>query len=225
MTQPRRALLAIALFFAFFSAASLAAPGVVFADDLPTHIDPPDQDKPAKDLDKPGTTGDIAVLGSMTAPVTVIEYASLTCPHCADFSVKTFPELKKRYIDTGKVRFIFREFPLDPLAGAGFMLARCAGKDKFMDVVETLFAKQHDWVVKEPVQPLENLVKPYGFTDDSFKACLHNQQVLAEMQAVAMRGMVFGVHATPTFFVNGKELIGDQPIESMAQAIEPDLKK
>jgi len=219
VTPTRRALLAIALFFGVFSAVYLAAPTVSLADDLPTHIDRPDQDKPAKDLDKPGTTGDIAVLGSMTAPVTIIEYASLTCPHCADFSVKTFPELKKRYIDTGKVRFIFREFPLDPLAGAGFMLARCAGKDKFMDVVETLFAKQHEWVVKEPIAPLENLVKPYGFTDDSFKACLHNQQVLAEMQAVATRGMVFGVHATPTFFVNGKELIGDQPIEAMADAI------
>jgi protein-disulfide isomerase len=100
----------------------------------------------AEDLAKAGPDGDV-VLGSEKAPVTIIEYASMTCPHCAHFSENTFPELQKRYIDTGKVRFIFREFPLDALAAAGFMLARCAGTDKFMPVVETLFAKQRDWMV------------------------------------------------------------------------------
>jgi protein-disulfide isomerase len=94
-----------------------------------------------RELAKAGPNGDI-ILGSATAPVTIIEYASMTCPHCAHFAEKTLPELQTRYIDTGKVRFIFREFPLDPLAAGGFMLARCAGKDKYMQVVETLFARQ-----------------------------------------------------------------------------------
>ena len=117
------------------------------------------------DLAKAGPDGDV-VLGSEKAPVTVIEYASMTCPHCAHFSTATFPELQKRYIDTGKVRFIFREFPFDALAAAGFMLARCAGKDKFMAVVETLFAKQSEWMVQKPVPPLMNIAKQFGFTQE-----------------------------------------------------------
>ena len=91
------------------------------------------------------------VLGAANAPVTIIEYASMTCPHCATFHETTYPEMKKQYIDTGKVRFIFREFPLDPLAAAGSMLARCAGKDKYFALIETLFAQQKDWVIQKPL--------------------------------------------------------------------------
>ena len=120
-------------------------------------------------LAKAGPDGDV-VLGSDKAPVTIIEYASMTCPHCAHFSTTTFPELQKRYIDTGKVRFIFREFPLDALAAAGFMLARCAGKDKFMPMVETLFAKQPEWMVQKPIEPLAEIAKQFGFTQQTFDA-------------------------------------------------------
>ena len=112
-----------------------------------------DSEPDQAELAKAGPDGDV-VLGSDKAPVTIIEYASMTCPHCAHFSSTTFPELQKRYIDTGKVRYIFREFPLDALAAAGFMLARCAGKDKFMPIVETLFAKQQEWMVEKPMPPL-----------------------------------------------------------------------
>ncbi len=122
-----------------------------------------------EELAEPGPDGDV-VLGDEKAPVTIIEYASMTCGHCAHFSVTTFPELKTRYIDTGKVRFIMREFPLDPLAAAGFMLARCAGKDKYMPMVETLFAKQADWVVQKPLDPLKEIAKQAGFTEESFEA-------------------------------------------------------
>src|SRR6202167_2718531 len=131
----------------------------------------------AEELAQAGPAGDI-VLGSEKAPVTVIEYASMTCPHCAHFSETTFPELQKRYIDTGKVRFIFREFPLDALAAAGFMLARCGGKDKFMPIVETLFAKQQDWMVQKPVPPLMEIARQFGYTQQTFDQCLANQQVL-----------------------------------------------
>ncbi len=177
------------------------------------------------DLAKAGPDGDI-VLGSEKAPVTVIEYASMTCPHCAHFSTTTLPELQKRYIDTGKVRFIFREFPFDALAAAGFMLARCAGKDKFMPVVETLFAKQSEWMVQKPVPPLMGIAKQFGFTQESFDKCLANQQVLDGIQDVRDRAAEkLGVNSTPTFFVNGKKLVGDQSIDAMAKEIEPYLKE
>ena len=147
------------------------------------------------------------MLGSEKAPVTIIEYASMTCPHCAHFSDTTFPELQKRYIDTGKVRFIFREFPLDALAAAGFMLARCAGKDKFMPVVETLFAKQREWMVEKPIEPLADIAKQFGFTQQTFDACLANQKVLDGIQEVRDRASEkLGVNSTPTFFINGKKL-------------------
>jgi protein-disulfide isomerase len=176
------------------------------------------------ELAKPGPDGDV-VLGSEKAPVTIIEYASMTCPHCAHFSTTTFPELQKRYIDTGKVRFIFREFPLDALAAAGFMLARCAGKDKFMPVVETLFAKQPEWMVQKPIEPLRTIARQFGFTEESFDQCLANQNVLDNIQTVRDRAATkLGVNSTPTFFVNGKKLTGDQSIDSLAKSIDPYLK-
>ena len=179
---------------------------------------------PAK-LAKAGPDGDI-VLGSDKAPVTIIEYASMTCPHCAHFSEHTFPELQKRYIDTGKVRFIFREFPLDALAAAGFMLARCAGKDKFMPVVEALFAKQRDWMVEQPIPALREIAKQFGFTQQTFDDCLANQKLLDGIQEVRDRAAEqLGVDSTPTFFVNGKRLKGDQSIEVLAKEIDPYLKE
>ena len=189
----------------------------------PVRADAPDPE-PAE-LAKMGPDGDVA-LGSEKAPVTIIEYASMTCPHCAHFSTTTFPELQKRYIDTGKVRFIFREFPLDALAAAGFMLARCAGKDKFLPIVETLFAKQPEWIVRKPLQPLMDIAKQFGFTQESFDQCLANQQVLDGIQAVRDRAATkLGVSSTPTFFVNGKRLVGDQSIDALAKAIDPYLKE
>jgi protein-disulfide isomerase len=158
-------------------------------------VAPAQAELPAGDLSvelaQPAPGGDMAI-GSDKAPVTIIEYASMTCPHCAHFSETTFPELKKRYIDTGKVRFIFREFPLDKLAAAGFMLARCASKDgggeRYMAVVETLFAKQQEWVVPDnPVPPLENIAKQFGFTEESFNACLKDQSIMNGIEAVRDR--------------------------------------
>jgi protein-disulfide isomerase len=176
------------------------------------------------ELAKAGPDGDV-VLGSEKAPVTIIEYASMTCPHCAHFSTTTFPELEKRYIDTGKVRFIFREFPLDALAAAGFMLARCAGNDKFLPVIETLFAKQPEWMVEKPITPLREIAKQFGFTEQSFDACLANQKVLDAIQDVRDRAATkLGVNSTPTFFVNGKKLVGDQSIDALAKEIDPYLK-
>ena len=177
------------------------------------------------DLADAGPNGDI-VLGSDKAPVTVIEYASMTCPHCAHFSETTLPELQKRYIDTGKVRYMLRTFPLDQLAAAGFMLAICGGKDKYMPIVETLFAKQAEWIVKEPVPPLKAIAKQFGFTEDQFNQCLANQKVLDGIQQVRDHAVEkLGVSSTPTFFINGKKLIGDLTIDQMAKEIDPYLKE
>ncbi len=219
MTLTRRQMLTATATFAFAGAAG----AILWLPAQPTQAAAAETD--LAELAKPGPDGDV-VLGSEKAPVTVIEYASMTCPHCAHFSTTTFPELQKRYIDTGKVRFIFREFPLDPLAAAGFMLARCAGKDKFMPIVETLFAKQPEWMVQKPIPPLVEIAKQFGFTQESFDQCLANQKVLDAIQEVRDRAAEkLGVNSTPTFFINGKKLSGDQSIEAMAKEIDPYLKE
>jgi protein-disulfide isomerase len=178
----------------------------------------------AAELLVPGPLGEQEV-GSATAPVTIIEYASMTCPHCAQFHETVYPELKKTYIDTGKVRFIFREFPLDPLAAAGFMLARCGDKDKYFPMIETLFAQQKDWVVQKPLEPLLAIAKQAGFTQESFDKCLANQKVLDGIEEVRTRAaQKFQVTSTPTFFVNGKMLRGSPTLEELTKQIEANLK-
>jgi len=221
LTLSRRQLFTTAAIVVLTGAGSA---GAILSDLVePAKADTPEPDQ--AELTKAGPEGDI-VLGSDKAPVTIIEYASMTCPHCAHFSTDTFPELQKRYIDTGKVRYIFREFPLDPLSAAGFMLARCAGKDKFMPVVETLFAKQLDWMVQKPIEPLRAIAKQFGFTEQSFDQCLANQHVLDGIQEVRDRAAEkLGVNSTPTFFVNGQKLTGDQSIDALAKVIDPYLKQ
>jgi protein-disulfide isomerase len=177
------------------------------------------------DLMQPGPLEDM-VLGDPSAPITIIEYASMTCPHCAHFEQKTYPELKRRYIDTGKVRLIFREFPLDPLATAGSMLARCAGKDKFFSLVETLFRQQADWAVWNATKPLLTIAKEAGFTESSFYACLENDaKILEGIEAVRQRASdKFGVNSTPTFFINGRIRRGDVSLEELEAVMHPFLK-
>jgi protein-disulfide isomerase len=133
-------------------------------------------DPSSADLAMAGPLGDVW-LGSADAKCTIIEYASMTCTHCAAFHRLTWPKLKSTYIDTGKVHFTLREFPLDPLASAGFMLARCAGNDKYFAMTDLLFDKQDDWAfVKKPLESLASLTKQAGFTQKSFEECLKNQE-------------------------------------------------
>ncbi len=217
MSPTRRQLLSATAFFAL--ALPFLSKTAIFT---PARAD--DANPSPADLADPGPQPDI-MIGSDKAPVTIIEYASMTCPHCAHFSETTFPELQKKYIDTGKVRYTLRSFPLDALAAAGFMLARCAGNDKYMPMVETLFAKQADWIVKEPLPPLKEIAKQFGFTEESFNACLANQKVLDEIQAVRDHAVEkLGVNSTPTFFVNGKRLIGDVSMDQLSKEIDPYLK-
>jgi protein-disulfide isomerase len=176
------------------------------------------------ELNKPGPLGDIS-LGDDNAPITIIEYASMTCPHCAHFSNDVFPEFKKKYIDTGKVRFIMREFPLDQLAAAAFMLARCAGKDRYYPMIETLFATQRDWVVQRPLQPLMRIAKQAGMSEDAFNECLKDQKILDSINEVRERASkVLKVDSTPTFFINGKVFKGEATLEEFEKQLAPYLK-
>jgi len=177
-----------------------------------------------EELMSPGALPD-QVLGAAEAPVTIVEYASMTCPHCAAFHETTYPELKKRYIDSGKVRFIFREFPLDPLAAAGFMLARCAGDGKYYPMIETLFHQQKTWAVQKPIPPLLAIAKQAGFSQQSFEQCLANQKLLEDIEKVRERAAnKFGVASTPTFFINGERVTGAISIEELEKKIQPYLK-
>lgn len=176
---------------------------------------------PVEELMKPGDLPDL-VLGEPDAKVTIVEYASMTCPHCASFHNHVLPELKTKYIDTGQVRLVFREFPLDNLAAAGAMLARCAGDNAF-PMLEVLFKKQDEWVTRnDPVSKLFEIAKQAGFTKESFEKCLTDDKLLSQIEAVRTRAnQQFGVNSTPTFFVNGKRLSGGGSMSDFDRALEP----
>ncbi|WP_414475023.1 DsbA family protein [Microvirga sp. M2] len=180
------------------------------------------QNVAVQDLAVAGPRGDVA-LGPENAKVTIVEYASLTCSHCAHFHATTWPELKKRYIDTGKIRFILREFPLDPLATAGFMLARCDGNDKFYPITDMLFEQQKNWAfVDKPLDSLRQLMKQAGFSQEKFDACLKDQKLYDAVNAVKNRAMEqFSVDATPTFFINGQRHPGSLTIDGIEKVIKP----
>ena len=183
------------------------------------------QSVPEADLMQQGPLPDM-VLGDDKATVTVIEYASMTCPHCAHFALTTFPQIKEKYIDTGKIKYILREFPFDPIAAGAFMLARCTGgKDKYYAMVDLLFRTQQTWAVDHPLGPMLNVVKQAGYTEDSFKACLSDQKVLDGITWVRDRAAKeFKVGSTPTFFINGQMTVGAISFEEMQKLIDPLLK-
>jgi protein-disulfide isomerase len=169
---------------------------------------------------EPGALPD-KVLGNADAPVTIVEYASMTCPHCAHFHATTLPELKTKYIDTGKVRLIFREFPFDPRAEAGFMLARCSN-DNYFPMVDVLFRQQQNWAsVENAKDALLQISKLAGFSQESFEACLTDQKLLEDVRAVQKRGAdEFKVDSTPTFFINGNTYKGALTIAEMSAIID-----
>lgn len=169
---------------------------------------------------------DDMVVGEDAAPVTIIEYASMTCPHCAHFHENVYPEVKEAYIETGKARLIFREFPLDRLAAAASMLARCVEPDRFFPFVGVLFEKQKDWVTESPIEPLKNLAKQAGLNDETFDKCLSNQELLDGIVWVRDRGdQEFDVNGTPSFFVNGEFVSAAdvRDFDAMAEVIEKHL--
>ncbi|OHV85736.1 disulfide bond formation protein DsbA [Ensifer sp. LCM 4579] len=175
-------------------------------------------------LMEPGPLPEMA-LGEADAPVTIVEYMSMTCPHCAAFHNNTFEAIKAKYIDTGKVRFIVREFPFDPRAAAAFMLARCAPEGQYFPMISMLFKQQRQWAAAENGRDaLLQMSKLAGFTQESFEACLTNQKLLDDVNAVMQRGAKeFGVQSTPTFFVNGEHYSGDMSVDVMSALIDRKL--
>lgn len=161
------------------------------------------------------------VMGEADAPVTIVEYASMTCGHCANFHNNTLPAIKEKYIDTGKARLILREFPFDPRAEAGFMLARCAD-DKYFAMIDVLFEQQRNWVpVENAREALLQIARLAGFSQESFEACLTNQELLEDVRAVRSRAAEeFGVDATPTFFINGNKYAGALSVDEMSAIID-----
>ncbi len=178
-----------------------------------------------EELMKPGPLAEESQ-GQADAPVTMIEYASMTCSHCANFDSQVYPALKSKYIDTGKVRYIMREFPLDPLAKAGFMLARCAGDDKYFAMIDVLFKMQAQWAfVKDPVPALLSIAKQAGFTEQKFNECLSNQKLFDDIDAVRQHAAEkLGVNSTPTFFINGQIHRGEITLDELDKVLAPYLK-
>jgi protein-disulfide isomerase len=182
------------------------------------------QDVNVEALYKPGPLGD-QVLGSPNAPVTIVEYASVTCPACAAFHAQTYPTLKSKYIDAGKVRLIFREFPTQPapVSIAGFMLAHCS-RDKYFPLLEVLFDQQRSWA-QDPYNGFLRIARQAGFSQESFDACLKDEKLATAIQEVAQRGSTeFKVESTPTFFINGKKYVGVLKVEELEKILEPLLK-
>lgn len=175
----------------------------------------------ATDLLQPGPLPE-RILGRDDAPVTVIEYASMTCGHCANFHLNVWPAFKAEFIDTGKVRFILREFPFDPRATAAFMLARCTGDDRWYPTVDLLFRNQPRWArAQDGKEGFLSVLSMTGLKEADLEACLSDQALLDKVNAVAARGQELGVDSTPTFFINGEKYTGVMPIEQLRAVIEP----
>lgn len=178
-----------------------------------------------EELMKAGPLPDLA-MGNANAPVTIVEYASMTCGHCANFHNKILPVLKEKYIDTGKVRLVFREFPLDERAALASMMARCAGGDKALPLISMLFSKQDDWAAaKDDFLPkIFKFGQQVGITKQTFDECRQNEKLIKDIIAVRDRGNTsFGVNQTPTFFINGKKMDGGT-VEDFEKALAPLIK-
>lgn len=154
-------------------------------------------------------------MGDPAAKVVLVEYASLTCPHCAAFHAQILPGLKKEFIDTGKVRYIYRDFPLDRLALGAAMVARCSGRESFFGFIDTFYAAQSQWSgASNPVAALANLAKLGGMNGKAFEACLQNAEVQNEVLKQRLEGSRdYKVEATPTVFVNGDRYSGGMTLE------------
>jgi protein-disulfide isomerase len=181
----------------------------------------------AADVAKPVSLPDMA-LGPKDASVTITEYASMTCPHCAAFNATVFPKLKSEYIDTGKVRYVFREFPLDVKAAGGSILARCIAKDdpaRYFAVIDMLFRQQNDWVMKGTTETLTRIGKQAGLSQQSVETCLTDQTLLDKVSAdQRFAAEVLKVNSTPTFFINGEMVRGEISFEEFDKRIKAQLK-
>ena len=165
------------------------------------------------------------VIGNAEAPITIIEYASLTCPHCATFHAETLPQIKKEWIETGKAKLIYRDFPLDKYAASAAMIARCAPEDKYFIFLNAFFAQQKNWSrADDPVTVLTQLAGLGGMSKDDVDACLANEELQDAILQMRLDGqMEYGINSTPSFVINGK-MINNLPYEDFKDILEDAAK-
>jgi protein-disulfide isomerase len=163
------------------------------------------------------------ILGDPAAPVTIIEYASLTCPHCAAFHKETLPGLKERYIDTGKVKLNFQDFPLDENAVRAAMLTHCAGPERYYRFLDVFFAQQASWAnARDPVAAIKQLAKLGGMSEEAINACLSDRSVEDTVLQARLEGQEkHGVRSTPSFIIDGKLYAGNRTVDEFAEIIDP----
>ena len=162
------------------------------------------------------------ILGKADAPITIVEYASLTCPHCARFHKETLPQIKAAYIDTGKAKLIYRDFPFDGLALRAAALARCAPQERYFAVIDTLFQQQDNWTrAKDPLASLSSIGKLAGMSQATIDACFQDAKLLDQIAQARMDGeKTFGVDSTPSFIIGGKKISGAQPFEEFDKLLK-----
>jgi protein-disulfide isomerase len=194
------------LLLAGAAAAALGAASPAFAVDM-------------AELLKPPSLGDMALGADEGAKVTIVEYASATCPHCAAFHNDAWKKLKAEYVDTKKIRFIFREFPTNDAALAAFMIARAAPKESYFPLMDVFFATLETWA-QNPAEGLLNIAKQAGFTQAKFDETLKNEALAKGIMEIRDGGQKFGVEGTPTFFLNGEKFDG-RSFEEFKAAIDP----
>ncbi len=217
----RRAMLATAV-----SISVVAAAAPIFVPSAQAQRSKGPANVPVEELMKTDTDLPEIVIGKPEALVTIVEYASMTCGHCAAFHLTVLPKLKEKYIDTGKVKLVFREFPLDNLAAAVSMLSRCVGGEGPPAFISEMFKRQPEWAFGSgnPIPRLFEMARQVGFTQASFDKCLSDTKLLEQIEAGRKRASEkFGVDATPTFFINGKRLAGVM-LPDFEKAIDPLLK-
>jgi protein-disulfide isomerase len=183
--------------------------------------------KPDAHFDKVEITADDHVLGSKDAKVTLVEYASLTCPHCARLNNEVMPRIKKEYVETGKVRYVYRDFPLDQLALAASVLARCAGPDRYFGFVDALFSTQGNWATaQDPSRALEQVGKLGGVTPEQYEACRKDDSIQTKVLEQRLSGeKTFQVNATPTLIVNGDKYAREMTYEELKAVLDQHLSK
>jgi protein-disulfide isomerase len=174
-----------------------------------------------------GIQADDLVIGRPDAPVTVIEYASLTCPHCADFHVNVLPQLKTAYIDTGKIRMAYRDFPLDRGALAASIMARCAGSERRLAMLDLFFSRQQAWAgSNDPMAALAQLAGLAGMNEADVKACFEKEDIQkAVLEQRLLSEKVFAIDATPSFVINGTKHAGGMTFDEFKAVVDPLIAK
>ena len=192
--------------------------------------DPSDKPAGGREVIAEPTIADVMTTGTLPemsfgrddAPVTIVEYASLTCPHCRNFHIKTYPQFKKAYIDTGKVRYILREFPIGKTSGAASIALRCAKPEKYLTLFGKFMEQQASWVSQEVhLDPIFKVAAQVGMTRQQFDACRENQAMIEGLKWVKDRGRKLGVIGTPNFFVEGKLVKKELSMEDIRAMVDP----